>query len=328
MNHIKKVLTILSVFFFSLHMIYGQNRMKPSKTGEPFGNFSGIIFDLCFSPSGKTLAIPESNNICFYNIDSKELINKWTSGHSDLILAVDISADGRILVSGGLDSTLLIRDFNSGEIIGKLNYHHGVITTLNLNKQKPLLASGSSDKTVVVYDIDRQRIVFTISDFKSDITKVKFSPHGELLAVASLDKTIRIYDSSEGKLIAILEGHKKSVRDLCFDENGSFLFSCGDDSRLIKWDLNNKSRIKIERVEDYYSDWLLSVDVTRDAYVTAGLDSKINLITNFATYNGKIGVPVNKILFVPNLGNTLKLVVGTRGKGAFLLNSLQLNLKN
>jgi WD40 repeat protein len=131
-----------------------------------------------------------------------------------------------------------------------------------------------------------------------------------------------------GQLIASLDGHKKCVRDLCFNKEGTRLFSCGDDSRLIIWDIRNRSQIKKEKVENFGHNWLLSVDVDRDVYVVSGLDSKINVTTNFGTYRGKIGVPVNKILFIPNIGNVLKLVVATREKGVFLMDTMQFEIKN
>jgi WD40 repeat protein len=306
---------------------FGQANKKTIELKEKIGDFTGIVYDLCFSHSGKTLVIPESNQVCFYDINSKALTRRFSDGHSNRILTIDMSADSTLLVSGGLDSVIVIHNPQSGEIVKRLKYHHGVITSLSLNSDKLLLASGSSDRTVVVYDLSSGNIAYKLEDFVSDITVVKFSPNGRLMAVASLDKIIKLYDSKSGQLIANLDGHKKSVRDLCFNKDGTRLFSCGDDSRLIKWDIRNINQIKKENIEGLSSDWLLSVDVNGEACVVSGLDSKINVITNFGTYLGKIGIPVNKLLFVPNLGSVLKLVVATRGKGVFMLDTQQFDSK-
>lgn len=294
---------------------------------ERIGEFSGIVYDICFSDSGKLLVIPQSNQVCVYDVKSKALIKRISNGHSQTILTIDLSEDGNLLASGGLDRLVVIRNIRTDEIIRKLDYHHGVITTLNLSPDSHLLATGSSDKTVVIFDLPGGKIVFRFADFESDITKVKFSPDGQILAVASLDKQIRLYDSKSGQLIARLDGHKNSVRDMCFNKEGTRLFSCGDDSRLIIWDIRNRSQIRKEIVKNISSDWLLSVDVMKDAYVVAGMDSKICVATNFGSYLGKIGVPVNKILFIPNLGEVLKFAVATRGKGVFLIDTKQFEIK-
>jgi len=321
------LLSVISIFSVSGQPGIKQTGIKTIKLNEKIGDFSGIVYDICIADSGKTLVIPESNQICFYDIKSKLLTKRMSIGHSKPILALDLSKDEKLLASGGLDGLVVIQNIRTNEILQKLDYHHGVITTLNLSPDSKLLATGSSDKTVAIYDLTTGKIAFKFSDFTSDITKVKFSPDGQILAIASLDQQIRLYESRSGQLIAGLDGHKNSVRDLCFNVEGNRLFSCGDDSRLIVWDIRNRSQIKKERVENFGSDWLLTVEVKSDAYVVAGLDSKISVITNFGTYRGKIGVPINKILFIPNIEDVLKLVVATRGKGVYLMDTMQFELK-
>ena len=316
--------SLILLSFFSLQ---GQSKKQGLDDNDRIGEFHGNVNDLCFSPSGKVLVLPELNEICFYDMISKALVTRWKSGHSKLILTVDLSADSTILVSGGLDSTILIRQVQSGDVSSKLDYHHGVITSLHLDSERKLLASGSSDKTVVVYDLQKKAIAFVLKDFNSDITAVRFSPDDQFLAVASMDKTIRLYNSRNGQLIFILEGHKNSVRDLCFNSEGTKLFSCGDDSRVIKWNIREGHQIKNEGVYNFSSDWLLSIDVRNDAYVVAGINSRIDIIMDFGVSQGKIGVPVNKILFVPNMGSVLKFVVATRGKGVYLIDTMNFKTK-
>ena len=305
--------------------VFGQSKYPTVGLKDRIGDFSGIVYDFCFSRSGTTLVLPESNGIGFYDLRSRALIGRLNNGHSKPILTIALSVDSTLLVSGGLDSTVVFWDIISRTIIKKLDYHHGVVTTLNMNSDGSLLASGSSDKTVVVYDIKAEKIVFKITDLTSDVTVVRFSPDGKLLAVGTQDKTIRLYDAKNGQLIVNLEGHKSCVRDLCFSNDGTRLFSCGDDSQLIKWDIRIRNLIKKEDVQSFGNDWLLSVDVRKDACVVAGLDSRISVVTNFETYRGKIGVAINKIMFIPYTGSFLKFAVGTRGKGLFLMDSMEFN---
>ena len=314
----------LCLFTIIFSPTFGQLKYKRVEPTERVGNFSGIVHDLCFSKSGKTLIFTESNQVCFYDMPSKA-IKVSDVGHSKPILSLALSDDSTLLVSGGLDSTVVIWNVQSGLLLKKLDFHHGVVTTVNLNNDRHLLASGSSDRTVVVYDIPGDRIVYRIMDLKSDITVVRFSPDGQLLAVGTQDKLIRFYEAKTGQLVAILDGHKDSVRDLCFTADGHWLYSCGDDSKLIKWDIRIRNQIKIEEVQSFGTDCLLSVDVKKDACMVAGLDSKIIVVTNFETYRGKIGVSINKIRFVPNSGSFLKLAVATRGKGLYLMDTLQFN---
>jgi WD40 repeat protein len=317
----RKYLSALLLLLSWVFIINGQT----IKLNDQIGDFKGIVYDLCFTHSGNTLIIPEATQISFYNINTKELTKRLRNGHFKTILSVDMSVDSTILASGGLDGEIVVWNVQSDTVIKKLDYHKGIVNTLNLSPHKNILVSGSSDKTVIVYDLSNNRIVYQLVDFYREITVVKFSPDGQFLAVASLGKEIRLYNAVTGQIISLLEGHEKSVRDLCFSEDGTRLFSCGDDSRLITWDIRDVRQIKKEKTDSFGSDWLLTVDVNREDYVhvVSGLNRMIYVTTNFGTSKGKMGVAINKILFVPNVGSLLKFVVATRGKGVYIVDSME-----
>lgn len=305
----------------------GQSK-KVKITNGQIGNYKGNVIDLCISPSGESLIVPEAGGICFYDIETKALFKKWENVHSKSILALDISSDGTLLSSGGSDSIVIIRNIKSGKIERKFIDQKGVITSLAFNSDNSMLASGSSGKTVSVYNLSDGSIKYKLGDFQSDITAVKFSPNDQLLAVASLDKMIQLFNTSNGRLTATLDGHKNSVRDIAFSKDGMKLFSCGDDSRVIEWDIRKPDQIKIEKIATYKPSWLLTLDVRPEATVVSGLDSKIRVNSNFVNYEGKIGGPVNKILFIPGTGTRIKLALATRTKGVFIIDVLQFETKN
>jgi WD40 repeat protein len=297
------------LLILALSLICLNGEAKKLNTKElGFGGYKGNIPDFCFSPSGNVIIFPERNRISFYDTGSKALLNQWSEGHSRQILSLDISADSLYLASGGLDSTVMVWDLPTGKIIQKLRDFKGVVTTLNFSPAKKLLAAGSSDKSVTVYDLTGNKIICKI-EWKAEITKVKFSPDGEMLAIASLGKEIGLYNPVTGQQIVSLKGHRSSVRDLCFDMQKNILYSCGDDSRLIQWDLN---KFKAEKVQNYRADWLLTVDKFRDATAVSGLNSVITITNQFASYSVKAGNPVNRIQFLPNSADILKLAIATR----------------
>ena len=65
----------------------------------------GAINDMAFSTDGRHLAIASTKSLQLYDAKTyKELIS--FTGHTDSVLAVALSPDGKLLISGGQDETV------------------------------------------------------------------------------------------------------------------------------------------------------------------------------------------------------------------------------
>jgi WD40 repeat protein len=290
---------------------------------------SKIIYGICFTDRGEALGIADNNAIKVYATEGNKLLNEFKNGHKRQILAIDISKDSTLLVSGGKDSVIVFWDFISNRILKSLTFQKGIITSLQISPDKRYLVSGGTDRKVYLYDIEKNEIVHEFSDHSDDVTSVKFSPDGKLIASASGDGLINIYDVESFKLIASLNGHRSWVRDISFNREETKLISCGDDSKIITWNISNIDSIYMNESSSMGFTWLLSIDIFKDSktYVSGGIDGKIRIVTNFGYYTTRIGKPINKIIFKPNEGSILQVALATRGKGVILINAKDMELK-
>lgn len=146
---------------------------------------------------------------------------KTLKGHTDWVLAVSWSPDGKLIATGSMDNTIRIWDPISGQQIGSsLKGHTKWITALSWEPYHLVseghtsrLASSSKDGTVRVWNIDHHTCMYTFSGHKSSVSCVKWGGLGDIYST-SHDKTIKVWSSKDGRLVHTLSAHAHWVNHI------------------------------------------------------------------------------------------------------------------
>ena len=106
------------------------------------------------SSDGRTLASgSRDKTIKIWNLATGELI-RTLSGHSENVLSVAMSSDGRTLASGGgYDKTIKIWNLATGQLIRTLSGHFENVWSVAISPDGRTLASGSEDKTIKIWRV-------------------------------------------------------------------------------------------------------------------------------------------------------------------------------
>jgi len=270
-----------------------------------------------FIKGGKEVLVAEGNAISRYVVRTGKVLEGLPVEHSGRIMALDISKDGQLLVSGGDDGRIILWDPSANEKISEIGDFPGMVTDLKLSPDKALLLAGSRDGKAILYALAGQKMVQEFSDHEKDVSDVEFSPDGSLFATAGGDGSICLYKTSTGERVATLEGHKSWVRDVEFSAQGNRLFSCGDDIYIIEWDVSEPGAAsEISRTKQGHS-WITSIDLhpTDDTYATGNLMGVCRITTPFELAHAKSRAPVNQVSFVPGKLNFYRIMVATEGNG-------------
>lgn len=318
-----KIIILLLIPLFLSCFGYSQK----AKDYSAYATKSTDILDICFSKYGEVIGVPDNNVIKVFKTNTKKLIAEFKHGHTCQIQTIDISKDSLLLISGGKDSSIVIWDFINQVKLKTLNFQGSIVTSIKISPDNKFFISGGIDK-VCIYDIKNDKLIREINN-NAITTGVAFSPDGKIVATSNSDKSITVFEVETGKLLAKLQKHKSWVRSLTFSNDGTKLISCGDDSKIIRWDTSDKNDIKLLNKNRYGYNWLLSVDFYQDnrSYVFGDFNGNAVIINSFGRYRVNVESPINKILFKPNEENYLKIAVATREKGVLFIDAKNMKLK-
>jgi RNA polymerase sigma factor (sigma-70 family) len=198
-------------------------RVWDADTGKELRQLKAInLLGLAIPPPGKVMASAENSHVQVWDLATlKPKFNLRTGG-----FAVAISADGRVLATGG-------------------------VTRRN------------SD-SVMLWDLRTGNNLRSLSGSMYRVYALAFSPNGKSLAAVSggqfgrsppksaRPEIIRLWDLQTGKLHE-LDGHAGGAKSVAFSPDSKVLATGGHDGTLIWWDTATRKQLRrIKPVEDVY----------------------------------------------------------------------------
>ncbi|KIO01869.1 hypothetical protein M404DRAFT_149210 [Pisolithus tinctorius Marx 270] len=145
-------------------------------------------------------------------------------GHDTTVNSVAFSPDGKRIVSGSEDDTVMVWDAERGVQIGSpLEGHTEEVYSVAFSPDGKWIVSGSLDMTVGVWDAEGGvQVGCPLEGHTEAVTSVAFSPDGKRIVSGSTDKTVRIWDAERGVQIGYpLEEHGVVACLVCFSSNPS-----------------------------------------------------------------------------------------------------------
>jgi WD40 repeat protein len=135
------------------------------------------------------------------------------------------------LLSGGDDSSAILWDIKTADIMQEFRGHNGGVWSVALSPDGRLAATGSHDFTARIWDTTTGTLVRPLEGHTAPVMAVAFLAGGRYLISGSEDKTLILWDVRDGVAIDRLFLDSKvsciaSVRDRVFmgDYGGALYF--------------------------------------------------------------------------------------------------------
>jgi WD40 repeat protein len=208
-----------------------------------------------------------------------ELCAIGLAGHTDAVLSVAWSPDGRQLATSSQDDSIRVWSAAGGPSLDTLLGHRLFVYSLAWSPDGRQLAAASFDRTIGIWDVATGERALTLTGHADWVGDARWSPDGRTLASASFDGTIRLWDLARNPSVQVFADHSDDARDIAWSPDGKQLATGGYDGRVLVRDLSAPGQpVAARAAGNPVQDIAWSPDGGRIAFVSAPEDAAASVI--------------------------------------------------
>ena len=165
-------------------------------------------------------------------------------GHSDWIFSLAFSPDGRYVLTGSSDNTVVLWEMATGKQIQKFVGHSNRVNSVSFSPNGRYVLTGSGDNTAILWEKETGKQIRKFMGHSWAVNSVAFSPDGRYVLTGSWDKMAFQWETSTGKQIQKFAGHNDGIFSLAFSPDGRHMLTGSNDQTAILWDTTSGKLVR------------------------------------------------------------------------------------
>ena len=214
----------------------------------PVGHDAGVV-DIASDEMGYRVITGSSDSraIVWEAVDSLAVVESWSISHERGVVAVAISADGRVVATADKTKALRLCDAEKQETLQIWSSaHRGQINALALAADGEWLASASREE-VRVFLLGEKEAVQVLGPHRAIVRAILFHEDGERLVSGDENGDIYLWDVDGAEVLIELTAHEAAITSLAFVDGGRTLLSGDASGVVLAW--------RSERLPERYQRW-------------------------------------------------------------------------
>jgi WD40 repeat protein len=245
--------------------------------GEVYGGQAGPVLAVAYAGATKIVSASADKTAAVFNTLAEWKLARTIGGGAnsplvDRVTALDFSADGKLLASGGGDPSrsgeLKIWNVADGTAVRDLpEAHSDTVLGIDFSPDGKYLASSAADKFIKVFEVATGKFVRSFEGHTHHVLGVRWRADGKVLASCGADNVVKVWDFVTGDQLRTIQGFGKEVTSLNFVGSTSMALVSSGDKTVRLYNVDNAQQ---QRAFAGGADFMYAAATTPDGKIALG----------------------------------------------------------